>query len=137
MTGRSRAATGQCPLSTHKGHHCQEGVRIWPGDYACLRAGLTVLLDPSSQLPGPAAALEGSSWSARSRAAARTNELDAGKRRKILEGEEGAGYGIGLSGVACWFPTLVCGVVSQAPIRRRLVRAAAMTMCPGPGCSVM
>jgi len=25
------------------------------------------------------------------------------------------------------------GVVSQAPIRRRLVRAAAMTMCPGPG----
>jgi hypothetical protein len=31
----------------------------------------------------------------------RTNELDAGKRREILEGEEGAGYGIGLSGVAC------------------------------------
>jgi hypothetical protein len=30
------------------------------------------------------------------------------------------------------------GVVSQAPIRRRFdVRAAAMTMCPGPGCSVM
>jgi len=28
------------------------------------------------------------------------------------------------------------GVVSQAPIRRRLLRAAAMTMCPGPGCSV-
>jgi hypothetical protein len=26
---------------------------------------------------------------------------------------------IGLSGVACWFPALVCGVVSQAPIRRR------------------
>jgi hypothetical protein len=30
----------------------------------------------------------GSSWSARSRAAARTNELDAGKRRPIIEGEE-------------------------------------------------
>jgi hypothetical protein len=32
---------------------------------------------------------EGSGWSARSRAAARTNELDAGERREILEGEEG------------------------------------------------
>jgi hypothetical protein len=43
-----------------------------------------------------------------------------------------------LSGVACWFPVLAGGVVSQAPIRRRAdVRAAAMTMCPGPGCSVM
>ena len=41
---------------THKGHHCQEGVRTWPGDYARRRAGLTILLDPSSQLPGPAAA---------------------------------------------------------------------------------
>jgi hypothetical protein len=37
---------------THKGHHCQEGVQIWPGDYARRRAGLTVLLDPSSQLTG-------------------------------------------------------------------------------------
>src|SRR5262249_16693032 len=36
-----------------------------------------------------AAAREESSWSARSRAAARTNELDAGERREILEGEEG------------------------------------------------
>ena len=25
---------GQRPLfGTHKGHHCQEGVRIWPGGY--------------------------------------------------------------------------------------------------------
>ena len=39
---------------------------------------------------------QGSGWSARSRAAARTNELDAGKRRKIIEGEEGASCGIGL-----------------------------------------
>jgi hypothetical protein len=36
---------------------------------------------------------EESSWSARSRAAARTNELDAGKRRKIIEGGEGFGCG--------------------------------------------
>jgi len=35
---------------THKGHQCQEGVRTWPGDYARRRAGLTVLLDPSSRL---------------------------------------------------------------------------------------
>ena len=47
--------------------------------------GLTVLLDPSSQLPVLPPRGQGSSWSARSRAAARTNELDAGKRRKILE----------------------------------------------------
>ena len=90
-------------FGTHEGHRCQEGVRIWPGDYARRRAGLTVLLDPSSQLPGPAAARPGSSWSARSRAAARTNELDAGKRRKIIEGGEGP-VAVELSGVACWFP---------------------------------
>jgi hypothetical protein len=92
----------QLPLiGTHKGHRCQEGVRIWPGGYARRRAGLTVLLCPSSQLPGPAAARPGSSWSARSRAAARTNELDAGERRKILEGEEGAGCGWIVRGRVC------------------------------------
>ena len=81
-------------LGTHKGHHCQEGVRIWPGDYARRRAGLTILLDPSSQLPGSCSPRgQGSSWSARSRVAARTNELDAGERRKIIEGEEGTGRG--------------------------------------------
>ena len=55
----------------------------------------------------------GSSWSARSRVAARTNELDAGKRRKILESEEGwLAWGVVSRCVAG-------GVVSQAPIRRR------------------
>src|SRR5690348_18383765 len=73
-------------FGTHKGHQCQEGIRTWPGDYARRRAGLTVLLDSSSQLPGSSCrAAPGSGWSARSRAAARTNELDAGKRREILE----------------------------------------------------
>ena len=81
-------------LGTHKGHRCQEGIQIWPGDYARRRAGLTVLLGSSSQLPvSSRRAAGGSSWSARSRAAARTNELDAGKRRKIIEGEEGFGRG--------------------------------------------
>jgi hypothetical protein len=79
------------------------------------------------------AARPGSSWSARSRAAARTNELDAGKRREILGGGEGFGYAGSRAGSRC----VAGGVVSQAPIRRRAgVRAAAMTMCPGPGCSV-
>jgi hypothetical protein len=36
---------------THEGHCCQESVRTWPGDCARRRAGLTILLDPSSQLP--------------------------------------------------------------------------------------
>src|SRR6185312_8361379 len=54
-----------------------------------VRAGLTVFLDLPRRCPGLLVARPGSSWSARSRAAARTNELDAGKRRKIIEGEEG------------------------------------------------
>ena len=41
------------PIGTHKGHHCQEGVRIWPGSYARRQARLTVLLDTSSQLLDP------------------------------------------------------------------------------------
>ena len=76
---------------------------------------------------------QGSSWSARSRAAARTNELDAGKRREILEGEEGL-VAVGLSGSRAGSRCVAGGVVSQAPIRRRAsVRAAAMTICPGTG----
>jgi hypothetical protein len=43
--------------------------------------GLTVYLGSSSQLPGYVAVWEGS-CSARSRAAARTNELDADERRR-------------------------------------------------------
>jgi len=37
---------------------------------------------------------EESSWSACSRAAAKTNELDAGKRREIIEGGEGPVCGL-------------------------------------------
>ena len=80
---------------THKGHRCQEGIRIWPGGYARRRAGLTILLDPSSQLPVLPPRGRGSSWSARSRAAAWTNELDAGERRKIIEGGEGGWLRLG------------------------------------------
>src|SRR5205807_6349832 len=84
-----------------------------------VRAGLTVLLCPSSQLPGPAAARPGSSWSARSRAAARTNELDAGERRKIIEGEEGVWLRLACQGSRAGSRRVAGGVVSQAPIRRR------------------
>jgi hypothetical protein len=63
------------------------------------------------------AVLEGSSWSARSRAAARTNEVEVGDRRRIMRsGEdsfllrfEGRGAVAGVAG----------GVVWLAPIRRR------------------
>ena len=117
--------------------------RAYESDPVTMRAaglGLTVLLDPSSQLPGVFSPRgQGSSWSARSRAAARTNELDAGKRRKIIEGEEGGLVADWLMRGSCACSRRVAGgVVSQAPIRRRAsMRAAAMTMYPGPGCSVM
>ncbi len=64
---------------------------------------------------------QGSSWSARSRAAARTNELDAGKRRKIIEGEEGAGCGLAYAGVVCVFPARGrrSGLTSTHPAPRR------------------
>src|ERR1700746_2486976 len=75
-----------------------------PVTTCCRRAGLTVLLDLPRSCPGSAAARPGSSWSARSRAAARTNELDAGKRREILEGEEGF-----LCGWLIWGRVLVPG----------------------------
>ena len=50
--------------------------------------GLTVFRDLPRSCPGHAAVWEVSSWSARSRVAARTNELDAGERRRII-GERG------------------------------------------------
>ena len=59
---------------------------------------MTILRGLPRRCPGSAAAAEESSWSARSRAAARTNELDSGKRRKIIEGEEGAGCGLAYQG---------------------------------------
>jgi hypothetical protein len=71
---------------------------VLPPGLACL------FFRSSSQLPGLPAVPQESSCSARSRAAARTNELDAGKRREIIEGEEGPVCGSGLLGVACVFP---------------------------------
>ncbi len=75
---------------------------------------------------------EGSCWSACSRAAARTYELDAGERRPIMEGEEVLSRWVvkGRPVPRC----VVGGVVSQAPIRRIPPgKAGAMTMCSGAG----
>jgi len=70
-----------------------------------------------------AAVRPGSSWSARSVGArsgrARTNELDAGKRRPMIGSEEHARSRVaGWQGLAVPGCVLVCGVVSHAPIRR-------------------
>ena len=53
----------------------------------CRRAGLTVLQDLPRGCLVYVAVREGPSWSARSRAAARTNELDADERRTIMDSE--------------------------------------------------
>jgi len=40
LLGKCVARGAQRPLGgTHKGLHCQEGIRIWPGDYVHRRAG--------------------------------------------------------------------------------------------------
>ena len=94
----------------------------------------------SSSLPVVPSRGPGSSWSARSRVAARTNELDAGERRPMIGSEEEPS-GSGCRGRAGWvgFPgdVLAGGVVSHAPIRHRAGQRDAMTVTSGgPGCSV-
>ena len=90
----------------------------------CRRAGPDCSSGSSSQLPGLPAAPEGSSWSARSRAAARTNDLEAGQRRKII-GERGRSLrGVVYAGSRMWSRGVAGGVVSQAPIRTSPRRVA-------------
>ena len=99
------------------------------GDCCC---GFSLSLPVCAAAPGPV-----SSWSARSRAAARTNELDAGKRRPMIGSEEEPSGIWGCRGRAGWvgFPgdVLAGGVVSHAPIRRLPRWRAAMTMTSGTG----
>jgi len=76
---------------THEGHWCQEGVGDLPGGFSLVSPGwgLIVLLDLPGRCLFHVAVREGSSWSARSRVAARTNELEAGERRRnIGSGED-------------------------------------------------
>jgi hypothetical protein len=67
-----------------------------PVTTCCRRAWPDCSSGSSSQLRGLPAVLEESSWSARSRVAARANELDAGKRWEIIEGAEGPVLRFGL-----------------------------------------
>ncbi len=125
-------------FGTHKGHRCQEGVRTWPGDYACRRAGLTALLDPSSQLSrssrraagGQAGAPAAAQWRGRT-------SLTPASGGRSFEGGEGS--------VAGWLMrgrVLVPGAWRAEWSHKHpsgaapACGAAAMTMCPGPGCSV-
>jgi hypothetical protein len=132
--------------ATHGGTLCQEGVVGWPGDrvwpsglrdccagfprrcrVSCRRAAV-------GQAGAPAAV-------APVRARARTNELDAGKRRPMIGGEERPASAVmvaGAGGCRGGSPEL-CGLaewVSQPPIRPP-AGAGVMTMSSGgPGCSV-
>jgi len=89
---------------THKGRHCQEGVRIWPGDYARRRAGLTVLQDPSSPLPSPsrraARSQAGAPGAAQRRGRTSLTPASGGRSSRAGKGP----VAVGLSGVARWFP---------------------------------
>jgi hypothetical protein len=116
--------------ATYRHHQkCDRAVRCtvpvkrayWPGPVTLLAiAGLggTVACGFSSSLPVCAIVQAVSSWSARSRAAARTNELDAGKRWPIIEGEEepAGGWRMRKGDLAAPVRGWV-GVVSHAPIR--------------------
>jgi hypothetical protein len=98
------------------------------------RGALTVLRDLSRSCPIYAAVREGSNWSARSRAAARTNELDADERRRIIGSEEEP-FPVWLYEGSCAVPGVWQAEWSRkhpsgaAPVSRR----GAMTMCPGTG----
>lgn len=73
MRGRGEATKLR---GTHVGHWCQEGIGVWPGDVRGVAWLVRLFPGSSSQLRGHAVVRKASSWSTRSRAAARTNELD-------------------------------------------------------------
>ncbi len=76
-------------------------MEVWPGDVRVLvrAGGVTVFRGLPRSCPGYAVVWEVSSWSARSRVAARTNELDADERRRIIGSEEGF--------LSCWWRGVV------------------------------
>ena len=120
---------------THKGHQCQEGVRTWPGDYARRRADCSS--GSSSLLPGLPPCVRshaGAPAAAQRRGRTSLTPASGGRSSRARKGRFAVlAYAGSCAGSRC----VAGGVVSQAPIRRRAsVRAAAMTMCPGPGCSV-
>jgi hypothetical protein len=123
-TGRRAAVTVSARRSpTHGGTTCQESVVGWPGDLLCVNGlGVRTACWLSSQVPVSCRRAAVGQAVAPVRARARTNELDAGKRRPMIGGEEEpAGLWLrGRGGFARWFPGCVRrsgGVVSQPPIR--------------------
>src|SRR5438094_1191162 len=94
---------------THGDLCCQAGVLVWPGDFRAVGLGGCLLLWwwLCSQLPGscrravPGPAGAPAAW-APGRAPARTNELDVGKRRPMIGGEESACWLRGLLGRCRW-----------------------------------
>jgi hypothetical protein len=121
-------------------------VLVWPGDFRAVGLeGCLLLWWLCSQLPGscrravPGPAGAPAAW-APGKALARTNELDAGKRRPMIGSEESACWLRGLLGWCRWLvpPVRVAGgVVSHAPIRRLpLCGGRHDRAIRGPGCSV-
>ena len=85
--------------------------------WLALQPGLTILRGRPRGCLVRAVVWEVSCWSARSRVAVRTNELDAGERRPVMGGGEGP-FVLAVWGAGQCPRRVVGGVVSQAPIRR-------------------
>jgi hypothetical protein len=131
---------------THGDLRCQEHMLVWPGDLVAaagtgwglllwlflVAAGLCAVARSRGQAGAPAAP--------RRQARARTNELEAGKRRPMIGSGEQPPAGMrAWKRSLGWFPgsRVAGGVVSHAPIRRPACwRAAHDRVIRGPGCSV-
>ncbi len=107
-------------FGTHEGHCCQEGIRTWPGDYARRRAGLTILLGPSSQLPvlpprGQGQA--GAPAAAQRRGRTSLTPASGGRSSRARKGP----VADWLIRVVCWFPVRGgrSGLTSTHPAPRR------------------
>jgi hypothetical protein len=124
-------------IGTHEGHHCQEGVRIWPGWLRAPPGWADCSAGSSSRLPGPSrrAARGPAGAPAAAQRRGRTSLTPASGGRPSGRGR--AGCGLAYTGVVCVFLARGwrSGLASTHPAPRQC--AAAMTICPGPGCSVM
>ena len=76
---------------------------------------------------------EGSSWSARSRAAARTNELDADQRRRIIGSGERIPFVLACEGRVAVPGVWLAERSRKHPFGMPPLWRDAMTMCPGTG----
>jgi hypothetical protein len=126
---------------THGGPCCQ-GAR-WPDLVTCgcgRRAGMTAVVAFPCRCRFVPSRGPGSSWSARSRVTARTNELDAGKRRPMIGSEEKLSGIWGCRGRAGWVVAPGCagwrsGLTCTHPAPRWTAGCHDHDI-RGPGCSV-